>query len=111
MSVEGTGPEEPVRPDDAPEDTAVEMHAGQRAIEAIHGLRGTNTLDVDKHPIQNSDLCKTRYKRSDDLNVEQDFGGYLGLKDINIERKGDSGEENVGNSPSCNVPASNRKRT
>lgn len=50
-SVEGGGAEEAVGADDAPEDGAVEVHAGDGAGEAVDGRGVAEGGDVGEHPV------------------------------------------------------------
>lgn len=58
-TVERTGTEEPSRPDDAPEDTAVEVDASDRACEAVDGLRCADPRDESEHPVEDANLGET----------------------------------------------------
>ena len=72
-SVEGAFAEETVRADDAPEDAAVEVHAGDGACEAVDGFRGADVGDVGEHPIQDADLDEAGDEGGGDLDFEEEF--------------------------------------
>lgn len=76
-SVEGAGAEEALRADDAPEDAAVEVHAGDGAGEAVDGFGGADFGDVGEHPVQDADLDDARDEGGGDLDLEEEFGGDL----------------------------------
>lgn len=75
--VEGAGAEEALRADDAPEDAAVEVHAGEGADEAVDGFGGADVWDVGEHPVQDADLNDARDEGRGDLDLEEELGGDL----------------------------------
>ena len=73
-SVEGVLAEEAVRADDAPEDGAVEVHAGDGADEAVDCLGGAEVGDVGEHPVEDADLDDAGDEGGGDLDFEEEFG-------------------------------------
>jgi len=69
--VGGRGAEELVRPDDAPEDGAVEVDARERAREAIQRVGRADTRHVREHPVQHGDLRERREQRRGHLHGEE----------------------------------------
>ena len=76
-SVEGAGAEEALRADDAPEDGAVEVHAGDGAGEAVDCVGGAEVGDVGEHPVQDADLDHAGDEGGGYLDFEEEFGGDL----------------------------------
>lgn len=76
-AVEGAGAEEALRAHDAPEDGAVEVHAGDGAGEAVDGGRGADVGDVGEHPVQDADLDEARDEGGGYLHFEEELGGDL----------------------------------
>lgn len=71
-AVDCRGAEELAGADDAPEDGAVEVHAGNGAGEAVDGLGGADAADVCKHPVEDADLGDGGDEGGDDLDEEHD---------------------------------------
>lgn len=61
--------------DDAPEDAAVEVDAGDRTGEAVEGLWGADVGDVGEHPVEDGDLGEGGDYCGKELNVEEEAGG------------------------------------
>ena len=76
-AVEGAVAEEALRADDAPEDGAVEVHAGYGAGEAVDRFRGADAGDVGEHPVEDADLDEAGDERGGNLNFEEEFGRDL----------------------------------
>lgn len=76
-AVHGARAEELVDADDAPEDGAVEVDAGDGAGEAVEGGGGAESLDVDEHPVQDADLSNGGDQCRHDLDSEHDPGRDL----------------------------------
>lgn len=71
-AVDCAGAKELAGPDDAPEDGAVEVDAGDGAGEAVDGLGGADAPDVGEHPVEDADLGDGGDERSGDLDGEHD---------------------------------------
>lgn len=71
VSVQGSRPEEPLRPYDSPQNTAIEVYSRYRAVETIDSLRCAQTRNICEHPIQDPDLGGARHQCCDHLNGEK----------------------------------------
>lgn len=71
MLVKRTRAKEFAWPNNAPEDAAVEMDAGDRAIESVDGVGCANTWNEIEHPVEYSDLCETGDDRDGKLQLEK----------------------------------------
>ena len=76
-AVDGIGAEELADADNAPEDGAVEVDAGDGAGETIDGLTGAEALDVGEHPVEHADLGDGGDEGGDNLDGEHDPGRDL----------------------------------
>ena len=72
--VGGAAAEELAGADDAPQDGAVEVHAGDGAGKAVDGLRGADARHVLEHPVEDGNLGEGADDGGDHLDAEEDPG-------------------------------------
>lgn len=78
-AVEAFSAEEPCGADDAPEDAAVEVHAGDGAGEAVDGGGRAYAADVGEHPVEDADLGEAGGDGGGELDGEERARGDLGV--------------------------------
>lgn len=90
-TVDGLGAKELVGTNHTPEDRAVEVNSSNGAGETIDGLRGTDALDIGKHPVENANLRQGGDECRHELDGEEDTGRDLHvMAQLEIRRKFDA---------------------
>lgn len=74
VAVEGATAKESARADDTPEYGAVEVHACERAGEAVDGLGRAQAGDVGEEPVEDADLGEGGDEGGDHLHCEEETG-------------------------------------
>ena len=76
-SIERARTEEALGSHHAPENTTVEMDAGDGTVETVGRLWRAQAGYVEEHPVQDANLGYARRERGDHLHLEQQLGGNL----------------------------------